>query len=86
MSDDLRFNIYLLLGLIDGRRSLTFFPISWREEDQVTNVHLVSQSLRTLSIAGQYLARRKAFREVDHRDKPVASYHFDVIARIGCDG
>jgi dolichol-phosphate mannosyltransferase len=86
MSDDLRFNIHLLLGLIDGRRSLTFFPISWREEDQVSNVRLVSQSLRTLGIAGQYLARRNTFRVADHRDKLIASYDFDVIARIGCDG
>jgi glycosyltransferase involved in cell wall biosynthesis len=84
-SDDLRFNIYLLLSLIDSRRSLTFFPISWREEDQVSNVRLVSQSLRTLAIAWEYLARRGAFRSADHRDKPFASYEFDVIARFGCD-
>ncbi len=86
MSDDLRFNIYLLLGLIDSRRSLTFFPISWREEDQVSNVRLVSQSLRTLGTAWEYLARREGFRTADHRDTPVASYDFDIIAQVGCDG
>ena len=85
-SDDLRFNVYLLLGLIDSGRSLSFFPISWREEDQVSNVRLVSQSTRTLAIAWEYLARRRSFRTADHRDHPVESYAFDVVAPAGCHG
>ena len=80
-SDDLRFNVFLLLQLIDRRRRLTFFPISWREEDQVSNVRLVSQALRTLAIAWDYLARRSHFRAADHRDRPVTAYVFDVLFR-----
>jgi glycosyltransferase involved in cell wall biosynthesis len=85
-ADDLRFNIYVLLGLIDGGRSMMFFPISWREQDQVSNVRLVSQSWRTLAIAWDYLTRRAAFRTADHRDTVVDAYGFDVVARVGCDG
>lgn len=79
-SDDLRFNVYLLLQMIDAGRDLQFFPISWREEDQVSNVRLVSQSLRTLAIARDYALNRTRFRKADHRDRPVDTYAFDVIA------
>jgi glycosyltransferase involved in cell wall biosynthesis len=80
-SDDLRFNVFLLLGLIDRRSRLMFFPISWREEDQVSNVRLVSQSIGTLTIAWDYLARRSRFRAADHRDRPVAAYAFDILSQ-----
>ena len=82
-SDDLRFNIYLLLRMIDAGRDLFFFPISWRESDQVSNVRLVSQALRTLDIAWSYAAHRKRFRIADHRDRAVDDYVFDVVARHG---
>ncbi|MCW3848024.1 glycosyltransferase family 2 protein [Sphingomonas sp. LB-2] len=78
-SDDLRFNVYLLLRMVDAGRDLKFFPISWREDDQVSNVRLVSQSFRTLAIAWAFATDRKTFREADHRDRPVAAYDFDVI-------
>ncbi len=82
-SDDLRFNVFLLLGLIDRRYRLMFFPISWREEDQVSNARLVPQSLRTLGIGWDYLARRDHFRVADHRDRPVVEYAFDILSQ-GC--
>lgn len=81
-SDDLRFNIYLLLTMLDRRRSVTFFPISWREDDQVSNVRMASQALKTLGIAGEYLLRRRRFRETDHRAVPREAYAFDALARF----
>jgi glycosyltransferase involved in cell wall biosynthesis len=80
-SDDLRFNVYLLLQMIDAGRGLYFFPISWREDDQVSNVRLVSQSLRTLGIAWNYAMNRNGFRAADHRDRAVDDYAFDVAVR-----
>jgi dolichol-phosphate mannosyltransferase len=80
-SDDLRFNIYLLLSLIDRRLPFTYFPISWREEDQTSNVRLYGQALRTLGIAWAYCVRRRHFRTADHRDRPVAEYGFDIVWR-----
>jgi dolichol-phosphate mannosyltransferase len=84
-ADDLRFNIYLLLRMIDAGRIVRFFPISWREEDQVSNVRLASQSFRTLAIAWNYCTNRRGFQEQDHRDCRVDDYDFDVIARFGAD-
>jgi glycosyltransferase involved in cell wall biosynthesis len=84
-SDDLRFNVYLLIGLIDSGKSVVFFPISWREDDQVSNVRLVSQSIRTLAIAWEYLVSRRVFRTADHRDAPIERYEFDVVAEVRHD-
>lgn len=80
-SDDLRFNVYLLLGLIDRRLRLTYFPISWRETDQTSNVRLFRQAAKTLKIAWDYGARRHHFRTVDHRERAIANYGFAVVAR-----
>lgn len=77
--DDLRFNNFTLLMMIDRRRRLSFFPISWREEDQLSNVRMVSQSLRLLTIVWDYVARRRHFRNADHRDRPVAAYEFETL-------
>ena len=79
--DDLRFNVYLLLGLLDRGLRTSFFPISWREEDQLSNVRIVSQSARTLYIAAEYLLLRSRFRHREHRTVPRASYPFTVLAR-----
>ena len=85
-SDDLRFNCYLLLSLIDKRKSIEFFPITWREEDQISNVRLFSQTVKTLEIVWEYLLRRNKFRSADHRTTPVKSYEFDIIASTMSSG
>lgn len=46
--DDLTFNNYLLLNLIKLKSRVTFFPISWREEDQDSNASPFLQSLKIL--------------------------------------
>jgi len=79
-SDDLRFNIYLLLSNIDQNRKLKFFPISWREDDQISNVKITSQALKTLGILWNYVFRRAYFRSHDHRAVPHSCYEFEVIA------
>ena len=78
-SDDLRFNCYLLLGLVDSAKSFRFFPITWAEEDQISNVRIVSQSLNTLKILFQYVFARRRFRTMDHRAVHHLTYDFDVV-------
>ena len=84
-ADDLRFNNYLLLGMIDRRLSFSFFPISWREDDQISNVRMMSQSVRTLKILAQYAMRRKQFRSQDPRDVAHPDYGFDVLLSTSKD-
>lgn len=82
LPDDLHFNPYLLLDLYDRGRSVAFFPISWREEDQVSNVKMASQALKTLGAAVRYAFARSDFRRRDHRAVRRDRYGFDILARF----
>lgn len=81
-ADDLRFNIFLLLGFICKKRRIMFFPILWTEDDQVSNVKMFSQALKTLAIAADYLFRPQWFVSADHRDTPRADYSFNTLLSI----
>lgn len=78
-ADDLRFNIYLLLGLFQKDMKVQYFPISWREDDQVSNVKMTSQALRTLQLLWKSIVRRQSFWSTDHREVRHAGYSFDVV-------
>jgi len=79
LPDDLHFNPYLLLDMFDRGRDVAFVPISWREEDQVSNVKMASQAMKTLGAAIRYLFARRAFRETDYRAVPRDAYEFDLV-------
>jgi glycosyltransferase involved in cell wall biosynthesis len=80
LPDDLYFNPYLLTAMADRQMRILFFPISWREDDQVSNVRIVSQALKTLGAAREYLTSRRALRSGEHRKTRRAEYAFDVLA------
>jgi glycosyltransferase involved in cell wall biosynthesis len=82
LPDDLHFNPYLLLAMVDRRFRILFFPITWREEDQVSNVRMASQAVRTLGAAREYAMSRGSLREGEHRRVPRDEYPFDVVARF----
>ena len=48
--DDLVFHCYYLLKCIKLRARIVFFPISWREEDQVSNAKLFRQSMQIIAL------------------------------------
>jgi glycosyltransferase involved in cell wall biosynthesis len=82
LPDDLHFNPYLLLDMYDRGNAVAFFPISWREEDQVSNVKMASQALKTLGAAARYALARRRFRAGDFRTTPRAAYVFETLARF----
>jgi glycosyltransferase involved in cell wall biosynthesis len=59
--DNLTFDYCKVMALHCYRQSALFFPISWREDDQVSNVKLFSQATKTLSMLASYLFFRKKF-------------------------
>ncbi|QXE85424.1 glycosyltransferase family 2 protein [Geomonas nitrogeniifigens] len=79
--DNLMFNYCMILAHVKRKDSLLFFPISWREEDQVSNVKLFSQARRTLGLLGSYLKNPDAFLAREFRDHPVAEYRFETLAK-----
>lgn len=82
LPDDLHFNPYLLLDMYDRGNRVMFFPISWREDDQVSNVKMASQALKTLGAATEFTFNRRRFRTEDRRSVKHERYAFDVIARF----
>ena len=78
-ADDLRFNIYLLLGLFNNKFKIEYFPISWRENDQISNVKMASQAMKTLNLLVQSITSKKEFWNKDHRDVIHEVYEFEVI-------
>jgi glycosyltransferase involved in cell wall biosynthesis len=80
--DNLTFNIHLLLAGIHRRSRFTFFPLSWREEDQVSNVRMVRQSLQTGRIALEYARSPEGFLARDWTSRAGRPYTSTVVARV----
>ena len=77
--DNLTFNCYMLFALSAYQQTHCFFPITWREEDQVSNVKMTRQALQTLKMAVGYFFGRQKFLERDARERGFASYTSQVV-------
>ena len=53
--DNLMFNYAMILASHYYGHDIIFYPVSWREEDQVSNVKMVSQAVTVLKMAFSYL-------------------------------
>ena len=67
MPDDLTFNNAFLLAVIAAGKKVQFIPISWREEDQISNAKLWSQSIKLFKYLTQYLINNKKYLNTDFR-------------------
>jgi len=72
--DDLTFNYVMLLGSFQRKQAVRFFPISWREDDQISNVRLFRQAFKVLALLAWYFVRRGAFLTSEMREKPFDHY------------
>ncbi len=77
--DNLMFNYCMVLGSAYKKLRMKFVPISWREDDQVSNVKMVSQALTVLGLLASFLFNRRRFVQRDHRDRMVAQYAATVV-------
>lgn len=78
--DDLTFNYCMVMAHAYYRHDVVFFPISWREDDQISNVRLFRQASKVLRMLSTFAVRRKAFLDSELRQRPRASYLCDVVA------
>lgn len=78
--DTLSFNVFMLLyGVYCGSR-FCFFPLTWREEDQVSNVRYWKQTKELLILGFRYIfQRRKLFEGAV--DEPNKTYGYSVITK-----
>ncbi|SFN78350.1 Glycosyl transferase family 2 [Pseudobutyrivibrio sp. UC1225] len=77
--DNLVFNYCMVIGSAFYKHKVKFFPIIWREDDQVSNVKMVNQAIVVLKMLGVYIVDKKKFAEGEHRDKIVEAYTAQVI-------
>lgn len=61
-SDYCDYNIFLLLAMIDGGWNFEFIPITWREEDQVSNTNAFKMGLRALKAIFGWKLNRAAMQ------------------------
>ncbi len=78
--DDLTFNYCMVMAHVQYGHDFAFFPISWREDDQVSNVRLFRQARRVLGMLASYALTRSGFLRTDLRQRPRSTYDYDVIA------
>ena len=79
--DDLTFNYYLILVIVARNHSIRFFPLTWREDDQVSNANLSRMGLQILRLLGARIANRQKFQEAEHRAIPRAAYPSTELGR-----
>lgn len=77
--DDLTFNYVMLLGSYHRRQRVRFFPISWREEDQVSNVRLFRQAFKVLRLLAGYATQRGRFLTSELRGIRFDSYSGKIL-------
>lgn len=77
--DNLIFNYCMIMGSSYYKLKVYFFPIIWREDDQISNVKIVSQAVTVLKLLGAYILNKKKFVLAEHRDKVVKAYTAQVI-------
>lgn len=58
--DDLTFNVYMLLYSIWKHSPFEFFPLSWREDDQVSNARIFMQAWHILKLTCRYAYNAEA--------------------------
>ena len=78
--DNLMFNYCMVMAIQYYRQKALFFPISWREDDQVSNVKLFNQAKRVLGMLGSYMQNHKKFMEKELREQPKERYTAQTIA------
>lgn len=77
--DNLIFNYCMVMGSAYYKHKVKFFPIIWREDDQVSNVKMVNQAVIVLKLLWSFMINKKKFMTAEHRDKIVDNYTTQTV-------
>jgi hypothetical protein len=75
--DDLTFNVYMLYYTIRQKVPFRFFPITWREDDQISNARLFRQAAHILKLTWRYMRDAQAL--FDRSGEGGGSYASKII-------
>ena len=78
--DRLTFNYLMVLSLQYYKQDAKFFPITWGEDDQKSNVKMTSQALSVLKMLFCYAFHHK-YIEREFRDKVIEEYTYKEIKK-----
>ncbi len=76
--DRLTFNYCMILASNYYKHNISFFPITWREDDQVSNVKMINQAFNVLKMLFSYMFNHNYINK-EFRDKIIESYEADEI-------
>ena len=77
--DNLMFNYCMIMCSSYLKHKIKFFPIIWREDDQVSNVKLTSQAITVLKLLWSFVINKKKFMNDEHRTKMIEKYTAKAI-------
>lgn len=77
--DNLIFNDCMVLASDYYNHKVLFVPITWREDDQVSNVKMIGICSDLLKMALSYIFNREKFIKSEFREKPRSEYKAKVI-------
>jgi len=77
--DTLYFNDLMILASCYYKQDMFFYPISWREEDQVSNNKLMSFSMSLLHMLKEFVKDKDGYMGRDMRKKQIDNYSAEVI-------
>lgn len=77
--DNLTFNCYMLFALSAFKQKHLYAPISWREDDQISNVKMTRQAFQTLKMAVGYFFGRRKFMQKEARAKFFQEYNAEIV-------
>lgn len=76
--DTLTFNVYMLLYGVYTKSNFRFFPLSWREDDQISNAKFIKQSMEIFHLLLRYLFQRKKMFHDSSQNK-THSYTYQTV-------
>ena len=77
--DTLYFNNCMLLASYYYKHNLLFYPISWKEEDQVSNNKLIKFSISLLKMLKNYKKDSQKYITSEMREKIIDEYKTDIV-------
>jgi hypothetical protein len=70
----------MVLAIHYYKQNVAFFPISWRESDQVSNVKMASQAVNVLKMLFKYFTNNEYIKN-EFRDKAIENYTSTEIVK-----
>lgn len=72
--DNLMFNYCMIMGSSQLKHRIKFFPILWKEDDQISNVKLANQAIIVLKLLCLFVLDKHKFINDEHRTKVIKNY------------